>query len=93
MDPVFQYRYNPETYWLMTLNCAARDLGKTSKYNPLKIYNKEEDISTAWPRDLKTKWLFVSTDWNKEIQDELKKDKHTRIAYQDSHAIIYEFLP
>ena len=93
MDPIFQYRYNPETYWLQTLNCAARDLGKTSKYNPLKVYNKEENISTAWPRDLKTKWLFASTDWNKEIQDELKKDMHTRIAYQDSHAIIYEFLP
>jgi hypothetical protein len=93
MDPVFQYRYNPETYWLMSLNCASRDLGKTSKYNPVKVFDKEEPISTVWPRDLKTKWLFCSSDWNAEVQDELKKDKKTKIAYKDSHVVIYEFLP
>jgi hypothetical protein len=93
MDPIFQYRYNPETYWLMTVNCAARDLGKTSKFNPAIVGDKEEDISTAWPRDLKTKWLFCASDWNIELQDELKKDKHTRIAYKDSSVVIFEFLP
>lgn len=91
MDPVFQYRFNPETYWLMTINAAVRDLGKTSKYNPAKITDKEEPISTAWPRDLHTKWLFCAADWNKEVQEEIRKDKHTRIAYQDTHAVIYEF--
>ena len=93
MDPTFQYRFNPETYWLQTLNCAARDLGKTSKFNPVKVSNKEEEVSIVWPRDLKTKWLFASTDWNKEIQDEIKKDRHTRIAYHDSNVTIYEFVP
>ena len=93
MDPVFQYRYDPGTYWLMTLNASTRDLGKTSRYNPLKEPGKEEDVSTIWPRELKTKWLFCSSDWNSAIQDELKKDKHTRIAYQDKHVVIYEFSP
>ena len=91
MDPIFQYRFNPETYWLMTLNCAARDLGKTSKYNPAIIGDKEEPVSIAWPRDLKTKWLFCSNEWNKEFQEELRKDKLTKIAYQDPHVTIYEF--
>ena len=26
-------------------------------------------------------------------KDELKKDKQTRIAYQDKRVVIYEFLP
>ena len=93
MDPVFQYRFNPETYWLITISCSGRDLGKTSKYNPIRVFDKEEEISTAWPRDLKTKWLFCATDWNPEIQAELKKDPNTRIAFRDSHAIVYEFMP
>ncbi len=92
MDPIFQYRFNPETYWLMTVNCAARDLGKTSRYNPAIVGDKEEDLSVAWPRDLNTKWLFCASDWNIELQNELKKDKNTRIAYKDSHVIIFEFL-
>ena len=77
----------------MSLSAPARDIGKTSKFNPAKVSDKEEEISTAWPRDLKTKWLFCAADWYKELQDELKKDKHTRVAYQDSHAVIYEFTP
>ncbi|MEI8281375.1 MAG: hypothetical protein WCG75_03120 [Armatimonadota bacterium] len=93
MDPVFQYRYNPSTYWLMTLICAGREQGKTGAFNPAKSSAKEEDISTAWPRDLKTKWLFCSKDWDIEYQDALKKDKHTKIAYSDKHCVIYEFLP
>ena len=93
MDPIFQYKYDPGTYWLMTLNAQVRDLGKSSRYNPAINFDKEEELSTIFPRELKTRWLFCSSDWNKEIQDEIKKDPHTRIAYQDSHAVIYEFLP
>jgi hypothetical protein len=93
MDPIFQYKFDPGTYWLMTLNAQARDIGKSSKYNPAIVFDKEEELSRIYPREFKTKWLFCAADWNKEIQDEIKKDPHTKVAYRDSHAVIYEFLP
>lgn len=93
MDPIFQYRYNPETYWLQTLNAAGRDLGSTSRYNPLKAFDKEEPIPIIWPRELKTRWLFCGHGWNEEVQKILKENKHTKLRYEDKNARIYEFVP
>ncbi|MBS1702013.1 MAG: hypothetical protein JST12_10160 [Armatimonadetes bacterium] len=92
-DPIFQYTYSPETYWMMTINASGRDLGKTSKYNPLIVPDKEEPISTVWPRDLKTKWMIVGRHWGEAIQTELKQDPHVKLRYEDDHARIYEFVP
>jgi hypothetical protein len=90
MDPVFQYRYNPETYWLMTLTCAGRELGQTSRYNPLKEPGKEEPISIAWPRDLKTTWLICAAKYNKDFQDAFKQDPAVKLVYQDSAVHVYQ---
>lgn len=93
MDPIFQYRYNPSTYWIMTLTAAGRDPGKTAPYNPLKVSDKEEPISTVFPRDMKTRWLLCSKTWSEVTQEELKKDPHVKIRYEDQEARVYEFIP
>lgn len=93
MDPVFQYRFNPETYWLMTLTPAGRELGQTSRYNPLKEPGKEEMVSIAWPRDLKTQWLVVGAKSYETFQGEFKKDPNVQLVYQDEGAHVYHLGP
>jgi hypothetical protein len=94
MDPIFQYRRDPANYWRMTINAPGRMLGRTSPYNPMKKLDEGEDlISTIFPRDLKTRFLVIESKWNIPLQDELKNDPKTKIAYKDKHVILYEFTP
>lgn len=94
MDPIFQYKYDPQMYWRMNLTAAGRDLGSTSPYNPMKVSDKEEPISTVYPRDMKTKWMICSKTWSSDgVQEVLKSDPRAKIRYEDATARVYEFLP
>lgn len=92
MDPIFQYRYDKDKYWIMTINCAGRELGSSSKFNPLEEPNKEEPLSTIWPRDMNTRFILCAKGWNDELQKALKSDPNTKIAYEDNNARVYEFV-
>lgn len=89
MDPIFQYTYDKQKYWLMNLAAPGRDLGTTSTSNPLDTFDGEAPVSELYPRLMKAKYLVTSTGRNAAFHEAIMKDKNVKLVFDDGQGRVY----
>ena len=90
MDPIFQYKFDEQQYWRMTLVAKGRGVGETGATNPLSG-ELEEPVSKVFPRDLKTSYVVISKNWNTALAEEIRGNPDTSVAFEDQNVVIFKF--
>jgi hypothetical protein len=90
MDPIFQYKFDEQQYWRMTLVAKGRGVGETGAANPLSG-ELEEPVSKVFPRDLKTSYVVISKNWNTALAEEIRGNPDTSVAFEDQNVVIFKF--
>lgn len=92
MDPIFQYRKNPKSYWKLTAYASGRKPGFTGPTNPKAEGPDEEPLWKVVPRDFESRWIVLSVQKStRKLDEALKKDpSHYIERYRDKHSALYE---
>lgn len=92
MDPIFQYRKNPRSYWKLTAYASGRKPGFTGPTNPKAEGADEEPLWRVVPRDFDSRWIVISVQKStRKLDEALKRDpSHYIERYRDKDSALYE---
>jgi hypothetical protein len=89
MDPVFQYKYNPELYWkahhIYTGQAGSRTC-RTAVYDPAQC----EDTYTVLRRDFGASYLVLEPRRHRALHAYARRDPRFALRFEDAEAAVFQ---
>ena len=92
MDPIFQYRFDPQLYW----KAHHLDRGSGVRYTwgaPERSRDLREDTYTVLRDDFHASYIVVATDRTPNLYRYLRDDPRFALGYEGEGLAVFELLP